>query len=430
MIPTERRAETLKRLNPKELERAYYDFEFTWARPEQLPPPGDWLVWLFLAGRGTGKTRAAAEFIRGEVERGKARRIALVAKTPADARDVMIEGDSGLLSISPPWNRPLYEPSKRRLTWPNGTIALVFSSKEPDQLRGPQYDLAWGDEIRTWYYPQETWDNLMFGLRLGEHPRCVVTTTPLPISTIKKILQSPDTVVTTGTTYANRANLAPSFFRQIISKYEGTRLGRQEIGAELLEDVPGALWNRNNILYKPPPELQRVVVAIDPATTSGEGADETGIIVAGKGIDGNGYILADRSARISPDGWARRAVQAFDDFEADRIIGESNNGGEMVGLTIGTVRKNLPYTAVHASRGKQARAEPVAALYEQHRVFHTQPFNELEDQLVTWTPESGESPDRLDALVWALTELFLGQAEPAERVIVYDALRAFGLDRI
>lgn len=430
MIPTERRAETLKRLNPKELERAYYDFEFTWARPEQLPPPGDWLVWLFLAGRGTGKTRAAAEFIRGEVERGKARRIALVAKTPADARDVMIEGDSGLLSISPPWNRPLYEPSKRRLTWPNGTIALVFSSKEPDQLRGPQYDLAWGDEIRTWYYPQETWDNLMFGLRLGEHPRCVVTTTPLPISTIKKILQSPDTVVTTGTTYANRANLAPSFFRQIISKYEGTRLGRQEIGAELLEDVPGALWNRNNILYKPPPELQRVVVAIDPATTSGEGADETGIIVAGKGIDGNGYILADRSARISPDGWARRAVQAFDDFEADRIIGESNNGGEMVGLTIGTVRKNLPYTAVHASRGKRARAEPVAALYEQHRVFHTQPFNELEDQLVTWTPESGESPDRLDALVWALTELFLGQAEPAERVIVYDALRAFGLDRI
>ena len=383
-----------------------------------------------MAGRGTGKTRAAGEFILGEIREKRARRIALVAKTPADARDVMIEGESGIMEISPPWDKPVYEPSKRRLTWRNGAMALVFSSKEPDQLRGPQYDLAWGDEIRTWYYPQETWDNLLFGLRLGAHPRCVVTTTPLPLAVIKNIMAAPDTVVTTGTTYENIANLPPSFFRQIISKYEGTRLGRQEINAELLEDVPGALWKRANINYAPAPDLVRVVVAIDPAATSSEESDETGIIVAGKGIDGRGYVLADRSARISPDGWAKRAVQAFDDFKADRIIGEVNNGGEMVGLTIRTVRPTISYTAVHASRGKQARAEPVAALYEQHRIYHTEQFTELEDQLVTWTPESGKSPDRLDALVWAFTELFLEPPETKEKIIVVNAMEEFGLDRI
>ncbi len=421
MLPLSKREQVLQTLNNQEAEALFYDWEF-WARPNQLPPSGDWLVWLIMAGRGMGKTRAGAEFVLHEIKAGRSRRISMVAKTPADARDVMIEGDSGILSISPPWDRPLYEPSKRRLTWANGAIALIFSSKEPDQLRGPQYDLAWGDEIRTWYYPQETWDNLMFGLRLGEHPRAIVTTTPLPLSVIKKIMKAPDTVITTGSTYENRANLAPSFFRQIISKYEGTRLGRQEIKAEMLEDVPGALWNRGIIQYKPALELVRVVVAIDPATTSTETADETGIIVAGKGIDGRGYVLADRSARVSPDNWARRAVQAYDDFRADRIIGEVNNGGEMVGLTIHTV-KNAPYKAVHASRGKQARAEPVAALYEQGKIFHVQPFEELEDQLVTWTPESGESPDRLDALVWAITELFLQEPESKEEVVIYDSMR-------
>lgn len=421
MLPEAERHQTLKSLNDKEAEALYYDWEF-WARPNQLPPPGDWLVWLIMAGRGMGKTRAGAEFVLREIRMGRVNRIALVAKTPADARDVMIEGDSGLLSISPPRDRPLYEPSKRRLTWKNGAMALVFSSKEPDQLRGPQYDLAWGDEIRTWYYPQETWDNLMFGLRLGEHPRVVVTTTPLPISVIKNIMKAPDTVITTGTTYDNAANLAPSFFRQIISKYEGTRLGRQEIKAELLEDVPGALWSRAIIGYRPAPDLCRVVVAIDPASTSSEDSDETGIVVAGKGIDGRGYILADRSARVSPDGWARRAIQGYDDYKADRIIGEVNNGGEMVHLTIKTVR-DAPYKAVHASRGKQARAEPVAALYEQGKISHVQVFEELEDQMVTWTPESGESPDRLDALVWAITELMLEEPEPQEKILVYDSMK-------
>ena len=388
------------------------------------------MVWLFLAGRGTGKTRAAAEFVLKEIREDRAKRIALVAKTPADARDVMLEGESGLLTISPPWDKPLYEPSKRRITWKNGATALVFSSKEPDQLRGPQYDLTWGDEIRTWYYPKATWDNMMFGLRLGEHPRCVVTTTPLPLAVIKSIMESPDTVITTGTTYENRANLPPSFFRQIISKYENTRLGRQEINAELLEDVPGALWSRRNISYRPAPDLVRVVVAIDPATTSSEGADETGIIAAGKGIDGRGYVLADRSARISPDGWARRAVQAYDDLKADKVIGEVNNGGEMVGLTIRTVRPLIPYKAVHASRGKQARAQPVAALYEQGKIDHIEAMPELEEQLVTWTPESGKSPDRLDALVWAITELFLQEPEPQEELIIYDAMANFGLNKI
>ncbi len=573
-----------------------------------------------MAGRGFGKTRSAAEFIRSEVEAGKAQYIALVGKTPADARDVMIEGESGLLSISPPQNKPLYEPSKRRLTWPNGAKALIYSSQEPDQLRGPQFDCfvagtmilteqgqrpieticegdsvltrkgyrtviatsnrladvgkirfsngaelvatpqhpvlqlhgwtkirelekgaivcagtkilmatsspiatgectgnigksgkrqtgqylkgiksiiktkisrimpsrilrycylnstnksiklnllwssvkyaverlsgmfavllyansvngdglkisgsqieyakfagnpsiqespneakgisvasvvstwedagkarvynltvegeheyiangiivhncAWGDEIRTWYYPQDCWDNLMFGLRIGQHPRVVATTTPMPIALIKKLLKSPDVVVTKGTTYENRDNLAPSFFSQIVSRYEGTRLGRQEIYAELLEDVPGALWRRENIIIKTAPDMRRVVVAIDPAVTSSEGADETGIVVAGVGVDGFYYVLADRSARLSPNDWARRAIQAYKDFKADRIIGEVNNGGEMIELTLRTVDKNIPYKAVHASRGKVVRAEPIAALYEQCVAVDTQ----------------------------------------------------------
>ena len=435
MLSQEAREKAVGSLNSKQLEAAYYDWEFTWARKEQLPPPGDWLVWLIMAGRGMGKTRTGAEFILHEIKAGRARRVALVAKTPADARDVMIEGDSGILSISPPWDRPLYEPSKRRLTWKNGTIALVFSSKEPDQLRGPQYDLAWGDEIRTWYYPQETWDNLMFGLRLGEHPRVIVTTTPLPLSVIKKIMKAPDTVVTTGTTYDNRANLAPSFFRQIISKYEGTRLGRQEIKAELLEDVPGALWKRGDIIIKAAPDMKRVVVPIDPAVTSSEGADETGIIVVGLGIDNYVYVLADKSGRFTPDGWARRAIQAFRDYKADRIIGEVNNGGEMIEYTLRTIDRNIPYKAVHASRGKVVRAEPVAALYEQHKVFHTEVFETLEDQLVTWTLDSGISPDRLDALVWGITELVLNVEEQGNSILIYDSTRDYGtitpeLDRI
>ena len=320
----------------------------------------------------------------------------------------MIEGESGILAISPPWKKPTYETSKRRLTWDNGAIATTFSSYEPDQLRGPQHDFYWADELRSFKYIEEVWSNLMLGLRLGLHPRGVITTTPSPISLIRQLINDPNTVMTRGSTYANRANLAASFYDHVVAKYAGTRLGRQEINAEMLDDVPGALWKRADILYRPAPDLQRVVVAIDPAVTSGEGSDETGIVAAGKGVDGFFYVLTDRSTRATPDAWARRGIKAFRDFKADRIIGETNNGGEMIELTLKTVDRNIPYKAVHASRGKQVRAEPISALYEQHKVFHTHEMKELEDQLLTWTPESGDSPDRLDALVWALTELSAG----------------------
>ncbi len=416
-MPEPQRSKAIRRLSQEEAEDLLYDWEYR-ARPNQLTPPGDWQTWLILAGRGWGKTRAAAEFVINEVKAGRARRVALVAKTPANARDVMVEGESGILNNSPLDLMPDYEPSKRRLTWPNGAIATVYSSKEPDHLNGPQHDLAWGDELRTWYSAQEVWDMLMLGLRLGEHPRCVATTTPLPVKLIKNLISMSDVVVTGGTTYENRENLAPSFYSQIVSRYEGTRLGQQEIQAELLEDVPGALWKRSIIQYKPAPDLVRVVVAIDPAVTSKSSSDETGIVAVGKGIDGHAYVLADRSARISPDSWARRAIQAFDDFKADRIIGEVNNGGDLVELTIRTVRKDIAYKAVHASRGKYVRAEPIAALFEQKKVFHTEQFTELEDQMCTWLPESGESPDRMDALVWALTDLMLEVEVPKKEFMI------------
>lgn len=406
-MPEADRERVINSLSPEDLLRFQWTWD-CWARPEQTLPPGDWQNWLILAGRGFGKTRAGAETVRSEVESGRAGHIALIGKTPADVRDVMIEGESGILAISPPWKKPTYETSKRRLTWDNGAIATTFSSYEPDQLRGPQHDFYWADELRSFKYIEEVWSNLMLGLRLGLHPRGVITTTPSPISLIRQLINDPNTVMTRGSTYANRANLAASFYDHVVAKYAGTRLGRQEINAEMLDDVPGALWKRADILYRPAPDLQRVVVAIDPAVTSGEGSDETGIVAAGKGVDGFFYVLTDRSTRATPDAWARRGIKAFRDFKADRIIGETNNGGEMIELTLKTVDRNIPYKAVHASRGKQVRAEPISALYEQHKVFHTHEMKELEDQLLTWTPESGDSPDRLDALVWALTELSAG----------------------
>lgn len=363
-------------------------------------------MWLVLAGRGFGKTRTGAEWIRWKVETAQARRVALVARTAPDARDVMIEGESGILSISPPWFRPKYEPSKRRLTWPNGAMATAFSAQEPDLLRGPQHDAAWCDEVAAWEHA-DAFDMLMFGLRLGDNPQVVATTTPRPVKLIRDLLTDRYTHVTRGSTYDNVINLAPAFKEQIIAKYEGTRLGRQELYAEVLDDVPGALWKRGMFnTRRAAPDLARVVVAIDPAVSSGEESAETGIVVAGKGVDGLYYVLDDRSCRLSPDGWARRAVTAFDEYKADRLIAEVNNGGDMVQAVLKTIRPQLPFRAVHASRGKAIRAEPIAALYEQGRVFHVKPLDTLEDQLCNWTPESGEkSPDRMDALVWALTEL-------------------------
>ncbi len=407
MLPEQERQAILSSLTNEQYEELRWDWKF-WAHPHQLPPPGDWLVWLLMAGRGYGKTRAGAEFIRQEVQLGHAKRVALVAKTPADARDVMVEGDSGILAISPPIGRPEYEPSKRRLTWPNGTIGLIFSSEVPDQLRGPQFDLAWGDEIRTWNYAQDTWDNLMLGLRLGDHPRVVATTTPSPISLIRTLLASPTTVITKGTTYENRANLAPSFFSQIVSRYAGTRLGRQEIEAELLEDVPGALWQRAMIdQYRVTanPDLVRVVVGVDPPG----GATECGIVVVGDAGDGHYYVLDDRSLQDSPDKWAEAVLTGYNRNRADAIVGEANFGGDMVENTIKQAARtrNLVYRykAVQASRGKAVRAEPIVALYEQGRVHHVGNFSALEDEMTEWVPGESNSPNRVDALVWALTEL-------------------------
>lgn len=344
-------------------------------------------------------------------------RIALVAETAADARKVMVEGESGILAISPPDFMPDYSPANRQLTWPNGSIAFTYNATQPDQLRGPQHHFAWADELAKWQYMQDSWDQLQFGLRLGVHPQQVVTTTPRPMPLIKKLINDPDTVVTRGRTYDNVGNLAGPFLKQIEERYGGTRLGRQELEGELLEDIPGALWSRTKIdeARRPdaPVELQRIVVAVDPATSSEEGSDETGIVCVGLARDADGYnrgyVLADRSLRGSPDEWAKTAVALYREFEADKIVAEKNQGGEMVESVIRAVDRNAPVTLVHASRGKFVRAEPVSALYEQGRVHHVGRFDELEDQMCMFSPDfdrKNGSPDRLDALVWGLSFLF------------------------
>jgi phage terminase large subunit-like protein len=428
-LPEKLRNQLIVSLSPAEARALLYEWQF-WARPNQLPPPGNWQVWLLLAGRGFGKTRTGAELIRARAVARVAHRFALVAPTAGAARDVMVEGESGILAISPPWERPRYEPSKRRLTWPNGAIATLFSADEPERLRGPQHDTAWCDELASWRYP-EAWDMLMFGLRLGSDPRVVVTTTPRPTSLLRELIADPTVLVTRGSTFENRTNLAPVFLGQIIRKYEGTRLGRQELEAELLEDVPGALWSRAMIeaarAYAVP-ILTRVVVAIDPAASSTEGADETGIIVAGKDEIGRGWVLADASGRYPPTEWAKAAVSAYRAHHADRIVAEVNNGGDMVEATLRMIEPNAPFSAVRASRGKVTRAEPVAALYEQGRVHHLGTFPQLEDQMCAFTrggygsPNSSStgSPDRVDALVWALTDLLV---EPVPGEGIYEVYR-------
>lgn len=383
------------------------------ARDKQMLPDGVWSTWMILAGRGFGKTRTGAETIRYWVETGQGKRIALVARTAADVRDVMVEGESGLLAICPPWNKPVYEPSKRRLRWPNGAIATTYSGDKPDQLRGPQHDKAWCDEIAAWRYP-DSWDQLQFGMRLGDNPQVVVTTTPRPIKIVREILADTTTISTRGSTYENSANLAPSALARLKAKYENTRLGQQELYAVLLDDNPYALWKRADIdnarTIKAPP-LVRIVVAIDPAVTANEESDETGIVVAGIGDDGHGYILDDMTLSASPDKWASQAVSAYHKYKADRIVAETNNGGDMIEYTISTVDKTVAFRKVHASRGKHTRAEPVAALYEQGKIHHVGMFAELEDQMCQWMPGE-DSPDRMDALVWALTELIVSNGTP------------------
>lgn len=421
-LTPEQRAAVLDGLTDEEALALHYDWSGLWARDNQLHPPGDWRVWLLLAGRGFGKTRTGAEWIREQVESGRAKRIALVARSAADARDVMVEGESGILAVSPPWFKPKYEPSKRRLTWPNGAIATTYSADQPNLLRGPQHDAAWADERAAWRY-DDAWDQLMFGLRLGADPRCVVTTTPRPTKAIRELVADPKTHVTRGSTYENRANLAGAFLDAIIKRYEGTRLGRQELNAELLEDIEGALWTMGVIdstrVQEEPEELLRVVVSVDPAVTSEESSNETGIVVCGmqgRGADARFFVLEDYSVKASPDGWARKAVQAFEDWDADLIVGEVNNGGDLVETVIRTVAPRAPYKAVRASRGKQKRAEPVAALWEQGRAHVVGNLPELETQMTTWVPglDESDSPDRMDAMVWGMTELMGGSGMPTQ----------------
>lgn len=398
--------EALAVLTPSEALAILYDWGL-WARPDQLAPVGDWQTWLLLAGRGFGKTRTGAEWSRIIVH--QVGRMALIAPTAADVRDVMIEGESGILAKSPPWDMPKYEPSKRRLTWPDGATATTYSADEPERLRGPQHGAAWGDELCAWRYPDDAWDMLMFGLRLGDNPQVLATTTPKPTKHLRSLLADPTTIVTRGSTYDNAVNLAKPFLNKIITKYEGTRLGRQELKAEVLDDTPGALWNRGQIdalrvKKADVPDLIRIVVAVDPSVTNTEDSDEAGIIAAGAGADGDYYILEDPSLQDTPAGWAKAAVRTYYLLAADRIVAESNNGGLMVEGTIRAVDDNVPVTLVWASRGKYTRAEPISALYEQGKVHHVGSFGALEDELCTWVPGDA-SPNRLDALVWALTEL-------------------------
>jgi len=441
----------LTRLPPKSIEILKYDWHL-FARDKQIAPPGSWRTWLPLAGRGWGKTRVGSEWIRENVSGktplspGRFKRIALIGETVSDVRDVMVKGDSGIMSITPKDYRPTYVANRRALVWPNGTEALMFSAIQPEQLRGPQFDAAWCDELAKWRYAQYAWDMLQMGLRLGECPQALVTTTPKPIDVLKDIIADPSTVVVRGATFENAGNLSGGFIDYVKRKYSGTRLGRQEIEGMMLDAVEGALWTdknisdnrirfefeegksesdaRNKFVQK---NIDRVCVAVDPPVTSGEKADECGIIVGGVSGDARnqssrGYVIEDCSEQgLTPRGWAEKAVAAYHRHNADIMVAEVNNGGELVETVVRQVDPNVNYKAVHASKGKFARAEPVSALYEQNRVCHIGTFDELEGQMTTFTleglPDPNKSPDRVDALVWCITKLMLDgvAAEPRAR---------------
>ncbi len=404
-------------------------FEF-WALPHQLPPEGAWKSWVIMGGRGAGKTRAGAEWVRAEVEGarpldpGRARRVALVGETIDQVREVMIFGDSGILACSPPDRRPVWEATRRRLVWPNGAVAQVFSAHDPDSLRGPQFDAAWVDELAKWKKAETTWDMLQFALRLGDNPRQVVTTTPQNVPVLKAILKNPSTVVTHAPTEANRAYLAASFLEEVRARYEGSRLARQELDGVLLEDVQGALWTTamlEGARAERPAAFDRVVVAVDPPVTGHSGSDDCGIVVVGAVTQGapqqwRAFVIEDASVSgASPAVWAEAVAAVAARHQADRVVAEVNQGGDLVTEVLRQVDPAIPVKTVRATRGKHLRAEPVAALYEQGRVHHVAGARlaALEDQLCRMTVQGWQgkgSPDRLDALVWAIHELMLGQA--------------------
>ncbi len=416
-LPPQACREVLAGLPEETVAQLRYIWEL-WARPEQLEPPDDWLYWLMLSGRGAGKTRAGAEWVRLKIESGIYSRLSLVGRTHDDVRDTMVEGESGILAVSRPDFRPQYRPRRRDLTWPNGAVAHLFSAEEPDRLRGPQCEAAWCDEIASWRYPAD-FDNLMLGLRLGSDPRCVITSTPRPTALMRSLVANKATVVTVSSTYANRVNLAQPFLDSILERYEGTRLGRQEIYGELLEDVPGALWHHERLddlrVKKAPADLKQIVVAVDPAVSSSAESDETGIVVIGTDEHDHAYVLADLSAHCEPVVWARKVVEAYHRHQANLVVAETNQGGLMVRDMLRQIEPALPVKMVRARRGKYQRAEPAAALYEQGRVHHVGCHAALEDQMCVFTSDIDRrqgSPDRVDALVWGLTHLLIKNREP------------------
>lgn len=391
------------------------ELQYEWvlnARAPQYIPEGNWRVWIALAGRGFGKTRTGAETVR--IWARHYDYVNLIGATSADARDIMIEGESGILRICPKDERPEYIANKNLLRWPNGSKSLIFTAEKPERLRGKQHSKLWMDELAAWQYT-ESYDQAMLGLRLGDNPQAFVSTTPRPTKLIKQIVKDPSNIVTRGSTYDNSDNLAPAFIQEIIKTYEGTRLGRQELNAEILEDNPDALWQLDKIdalrVSQPPDRFKRIVVAVDPAVTDSESSCETGIIVAGLSYDNQGYILKDYSMKGTANQWATKVVDAYKNLEADRVIGEANNGGDLIEAVIRAKDPTISYKKVTASRGKTKRAEPISALYEQGRVHHVGTFAKLEDQMCSWNPllddSEQDSPDRMDAAVWALSELML-----------------------
>lgn len=427
-LPDDVREAALASLSDDEIESLLHTWRFL-ARPEQVAPEGSWQTWIYMAGRGAGKTRSGAEWVREKVALGYGRG-ALIAPTSADARDVMIEGESGLLSVC--WEndvdhrgqlmgRPIYEPSKRRVKWANGAIVTAYSADEPERLRGPQHDFGWCDEMGAWKYAQMAWDMFLFGLRLGDNPQAMITTTPRPLPIIRSILKAPGTVTTHGSTFSNRANLADQFVDKIVTKFAGTRLGQQELEGLLLDDVAGALWTVEMVDAASKyfreggglPELLRIVIAVDPSGTGGDEdeGDAIGIVAVGKDANDHCYVLQDGTIKASPQVWAKRVAEMEKRWGADCVVAERNYGGAMVEAVIKAAGTKSRYKEVVASRGKIVRAEPVAALYEQGRVHHMAMMGELEKQLMFFTNEGylGDgSPDRADALVWAITDLVLG----------------------
>ncbi|WP_404406643.1 DNA-packaging protein [Pelagibacterium halotolerans] len=408
-------------MTPEEL-RAFMYYWHIWARDEQLPPDGDWTTWLLIGGRGSGKTRAGAEWIRmlatGEEPVSP---IALVGETMTEARAIMVEGVSGLLRVHPREDRPRFDAGRDRVVWPNGAKAFLLPANDPERFRGPQFAAAWCDETAKWPKAEAAWDMLQFGLRLGPHPRQLVTTTPKSTRLIKRLIADPGTVSARMKTDANKDNLAPHFLAAIVDRYRQTALGRQELEGEIIEEIEGALWSRADFDRRRTdavPECERVIVAVDPPMTGSAKSDACGIVVAGRRGD-MAFVLADRTAsKLTPTGWARVAIKAFYEFAADAIIAEVNQGGDLVKAVLAQVDPLVPVVAVRANRGKWVRAEPVAALYAQGRVVHCGAFDALEDEMCAFGPDGlaeGHSPDRVDALVWAVGELLLRGSVPKVR---------------